>query len=126
MQTFSKGFKLPQTGDLGTVWFQALADNIQQSNDHTHDGNNSTKISSISLDSSNAKIQVLAAAFVDQGNGSFRASVALPIGSVDDYQITVRDPATKEIIYLKITKVSTSQFYVFTNFVQDFEVFLGL
>lgn len=126
MQTLSKGFKKPQTGDLGTTWFPAMEDNIQQTNDHTHDGNNSEKISSVNITTVDAKIQVSAGTFTDQGNGYFRATVAIPVGSVDDYQITARDPITKDPIHLKIEKVSSNQFYVYTNFVQNFEVVLGL
>lgn len=126
MQVLSKGFKKPQTGDLGTVWFAALEDNTQQTNDHNHNGNNSEKISSINLSTADAKIQVLSGTFVDQGNGYWRSTVAIPTGSVDDYQITIRDPATKETIHLKTAKFSSNQLYIFTNFVQDFEVFLGL
>jgi len=125
MQILSKGFKLPQTGDFGDVWFPALEDNIQQENDHNHNGINSEKIESGDMLVTTAS--VLSGAFVDQGNGYYRATVTTP-GGVDPaiYNIVVRDPTTKEPIYLKQERLSATQFYLYTNFVQNFEVVYGV
>lgn len=124
MIVLSKGYKLPETGEFGDVWFPALEDNIERVNLHNHDGVNSEKISGISLIASSATI--LAAAFSLVGI-EYRATVTVPSGGqVDNYKLTFRDPTTKETIYLKTEKLSANQYYVFTNIVQDFEVLYGV
>lgn len=125
MIILSKGYKKPQTGDFGDVWFPALEDNIDLSNSHNHDGIDGEKIDSISLNSTIAT--VLAAAFSDQGNGYWRATVTVPNGGlVDNYVITAKDPTTKEPVELRMEKLSATQFYLYTNTVQDFEVYYGV
>ena len=125
MVILSKGFKLPETGDFGDVWFPALEDNTQQMNDHTHNGVNSEKISAIALTGSTAT--VLSGAFADQGNGYWRATVTVPGGlTIDNFVVTVKDPTTKDPIYLKQEKLSSTTFYLYTNFVQNFEVYYGV
>lgn len=127
MQILSNGYKKPETGDLGSTWFPALEDNIDLSNSHKHDGTDGVKIQAISLVNTNSTLTVLAASFADQGNGYWRATVTVPAGlSYDNFNVTVKDPTTKEIIHVKQEKLSATQFYIYTNFVQDFEVFFGV
>src|SRR4051812_14800351 len=78
MQTLSKGFKKPESGDDGSVWFPAMEDNIQQLNDHTHDGANSQKLSATSAES---YLQSPAMAWTDTGDGTgtFRSLVTMPV-----------------------------------------------
>lgn len=126
MQILSNGFKLPQTGDYGDVWFPALEDDIQQMNDHTHNGTNSEKISLIDIDSSASVSTVLVGSFIDQGNGYWRALVnVLGGGNYDNYVVTIKDPTTKEVLYVKQEKFSTTSFYVYMNIPQTVEVFFG-
>jgi hypothetical protein len=121
MLTLSKGYKLPETGDFGNEWFPALEDNITRLNAHNHDGTNSEKLNSSAITAQTTT--VLAAAFSSVGTDLYRASVTLPTGMlVATTSIVVRDPATKETIFLKTEQQSISQFFLFTNFVQDFEV----
>lgn len=47
--TLSKGFVKPTTGDRGETFFPILETNIQQLNDHTHNGSNSQLIATSSL-----------------------------------------------------------------------------
>lgn len=125
MIILSKGYKKPQTGDFGDVWFPALEDNIDLQNSHKHDGVDGEKISALDLVASTAT--VLAASFADQGNGYHRATVTVPGGGlVDNYVIAVKDPTTKDPVLLKMEKFSSTQFYLYTNFVQNFEVYFGL
>ena len=125
MQVLSKGWKLPDTGDFGDSWFQALEDNINQSNTHSHNGIDSEKISSISFVSEVSTI--LAASFVDQLNGYYRSLVTIPGGALlDTLAITIKDPTTKDQVFLKLQKVSDTTFYIYTNTVQDFEVYFGV
>lgn len=125
MIVLSKGYKKPQTGDFGSTFFPALEDNIELSNSHNHNGTNGEKVAGISLVGSS--YTVLSAAFSDQGNGYYRATVTVPNSLlVDNFTVTIKDPTTKDPVYLKIAKLSSTQYYIYTNFVQDFEVFYGV
>ena len=125
MQILSKGWKQPETGDFGDVWFQALNDNITQSNSHTHNGVDSEKISSVSFVSTVSS--VLAASFVAVSAGIFRSLVTIPSGALlDTMAVTIKDPTTKDQIFLKVEKVTPTTFYIYTNIVQDFEVYFGV
>jgi hypothetical protein len=125
MIILSKGYKKPETGDFGDVWFPALEDNIDLMNSHNHDGVNGEKISALNLSASTAT--VLAGSFADQGNGYWRATVTVPGGGlVDNFVIAVKDPTTKEPIQLRMEKLSSTQFYIYTNVVQNFEVYFGV
>ena len=121
MIILTNGYKLPETGDFGDVWFPAIEDNIQRLNDHTHDGTNSEKLPATSISAINQT--VLSGSFAVQPSGEFRATVNVPTGGdFDTMNISFRDPSTKDKVYLKYEKISVTQFYVYTNFVQDFEV----
>lgn len=125
MIILSKGYKKPETGDFGDVWFPALEDNIDLMNSHTHNGVDGEKISGINLAAST--LTVLAASFADQGDGYWRATVTVPGGGlVDNFVIAVKDPTTKEPIQLRMEKLSSTQFYIYTNVVQNFEVYFGV
>jgi hypothetical protein len=125
MIVLSKGWKLPETGDFGDVWFQALEDNINQSNGHKHDGIDSEKISSVSMVSTVAT--VAAGSFSLISTGIYRSLVVIPSGALlDTLAVTVKDPVTKDQIFLRLEKVSPTTFYIYTNFVQDFEVYFGV
>jgi hypothetical protein len=119
MQILSNGFKLPETGDFGDSWFPAMEDNVQQLNDHTHDGVDSEKIASTGVEAVSSSI--LSGSFVDQGNGYWRALLTLPVGaSYDTMTLVFRDPTSGEAVLLRHEKVSASTAYVYTNFVQNF------
>jgi hypothetical protein len=124
MQTLSNGYKLPETGDLGDVWFPALEDNIQRVNDHTHNGTDSEPLESTSIVA--ASVSVSAGSFTNQGNGYWRATVTVPNGGlVDNHVVVCKDPTTKDQIYLRVEKLSISQVYIYTNYVQNIEVFFS-
>lgn len=78
MQTLTYGFKLPETGDLGNVFFPALEDNITQLNSHDHDGSDSAAISVANLTKSSASI--LAASWAATSGGTYRQEITLPSG----------------------------------------------
>lgn len=123
MVVLSNGYKLPETGDFGDIWFPALEDNINRVNTHNHDGANSAKIPATSL--TGVVQTILSGAFSGSG-GVFTATITLFGGavSVDNKTVVFRDPTTKEVLYLKYVKVSTTQITVTTNTVQDVEVLL--
>lgn len=119
----SNGYKLPETGDFGDIWFPALEDNITRVNSHNHDGNNSEKIISTSME---AVVQsVLSGSFTPSGD-EFVSLVTLAGGlvDVDKKHVVFRDPTTKEPISMRYEKFSTSQINIYTHFVQDIEVLI--
>jgi hypothetical protein len=125
MQILSKGWKNPDTGDFGDVWFQALNDNIVQCNSHSHNGIDSEKISSVSFVST--VTTALAASFAAAPTSGFRSLVTIPSGALlDTMAVTVKDPTTKDQVFLKVEKYSPTQFYIYTNIIQDFEVYFGV
>lgn len=81
MITLTFGRKLPQDGDKGNLFFDALEANIQRDDSHTHDGLNSPKIPSSSSESVE---QALAASWTDAGGGTFTQNVTMPTGLLFD------------------------------------------
>ena len=125
MITLSKGFKLPETGDFGDVWFPALEDNIQQLNDHTHNGVDSEKLVSSDLEVS--IVTALVGSFTDQGNGYYRATVLCPGGqAAANFRVSMRDPTSYEPIFGKIELAAVASVYVYLNSPQTVEVIFGV
>ena len=121
--TLTYGYILPDTGDLGSTWFPALENNIQLTNDHTHNGVNSSKLTSSAIEAEHST--VVSGSFVDQGNGYWRALYTLPVTvDYDDVQLVCRDPATGDTVHLRVEKIDNDTAYIYTNFVQDFEVYV--
>jgi hypothetical protein len=114
MQTLSYGYLKPQTGDKGSIFFPALEADIQQLNDHTHNGVNSALISSSSITPLTQNI--LAASWVATSGGTYRQLVSVTGGlSYDQFIVSVKLTATGHLIYPTIEKVSSTTFYVYTN-----------
>lgn len=112
MQTLSYGFKLPENGDKGSVWFPALSDNIQQLNDHDHDGVDSAIISAKSILKGTVTIQ--SASWTADGTGRYKQTVTVPTGfNMDDFSITVR-LQNSHIIHPSIDRVSSTSFIIYT------------
>lgn len=114
MLTLSYGFKKPQTGDQGAVWFPALELNFQKLNDHTHDGSNSAKLTPLS--SVVATGSAPSGSWVLVAAGTYRQLVTTPAGILfDECVISTRDATTKHYYFLQIEKVSANTFYVYIN-----------
>lgn len=125
MQILSKGYKLPETGDFGDVWFPAIEDNITRLNGHKHDGVDSEQILSQNIMAS--VVTALVGSFVDQGDGYWKATVATPSGLlVDNFTINFRDPTTKENIFAKFNKLTAASIDVYINTPQTIEVVFGV
>ncbi len=125
MNILSNGYKLPETGNFGDEWFPALEDNITLVNGHTHNGTDGEQLAGGYLVATT--LTVASGSFADQGDGYWRATVTVPLsGQVNDLVVTVKDPTTKEPIALRMVKLSATQFYLYTNFVQNFEVYFGV
>lgn len=114
MQTLTYGYLKPETGDKGSVWFPALEADIQQLNDHTHNGVNSSLIQSSSIIAVTQNI--LAANWVATTGGTYRQLVIMTGGlQYDNFMVNVRLTSTGHIIYPTIEKVSAATFYIYTN-----------
>lgn len=109
--TLSYGYIQPQNGDKGSTWFPALNDNIQQLNDHSHDGVTSAKISASNV--LTGSVSIPAASWVLDVTGRYRQDVTVPTGfNMNDYSIMFK-LSTGEIIQPSITKLSDSSFRIF-------------
>ena len=111
-ETLSNGFIKPQNGDRGSTWFPALESNIQQVNDHNHNGSNSEKLNSESLTSLTA--QILPAAWSVQPNGLYRAAVAMP-GSLEFDTKLIQLRTNGKPLLGDVEKVTSNSFYVYVN-----------
>lgn len=103
------GYELPNNTCTGDVWFPAMERNIQRMNDHTHDGEDSSRIAATVQD-------VLAANWgADIGGGMYRQTVQMPVGfTFENSRIEVRR-STGEVVYPSIVKVTETTFYLYTN-----------
>lgn len=125
MQTLTYGYKKPETNDKGPVVFPALETNIQQINDHNHDGANSKKLTAASIDS--VPQTVLAANWVDLGGGNYHQQVnLLPGYDYDLVTLSFRDPLTGAYLYPSVLKVSASIMNIFTNDPSDMTLIYGV
>jgi len=113
MITLSNGYKLPQNGDLGDVWFTALASNIQAINDHTHNGINSEKLDSSSVTSLSSTINTGDFTLV---GGEYTVQITLPsLMQVDTTEISFRDATTREPVYVRYERFSVTQINIYSN-----------
>lgn len=113
MITLSFGFKKPETNDKGDVVFPALEDNIQQLNDHTHNGTNSAKLTAASLDPLS---EVLSNTnWVASTNDLFRQLVTLPASLSYDLVVIQARLSDGSIFHPTLERVSVSQYYVYIN-----------
>lgn len=114
MLTLSHGYLKPQTGDKGSVFFPALEVDIQQLNDHNHNGVNSELIQSSSIVATTQDL--LSASWVSVGGGSFRQLVMMP-GAMqyDNHCIIAKMTVTGLQYYPTIEKVTANTFYIYIN-----------
>lgn len=117
MLTLSYGYKKPQTGDKGSVYFPALEGDIQQLNDHTHNGTDSAPIPGSNI--TNAIAAVGSADWALQTPGTYRALVNLPLGyTYDGSHKEVRisgGPTDGAVINPTIEKIDDSSLYLYVN-----------
>lgn len=87
--TLTYGYIQPQNGDNGSVWFPALNDNIQQLNDHAHDGVDSALISA--SDIQKGSVTIASGSWASDGTGRYKQDVTCPSGfNMDDFSVTFR------------------------------------
>ncbi len=110
MQTLSYGYKKPQNSDTGDIVFPALADNIQQLNDHTHNGTNSAPLAVTSQ-------AIASGAWVAAsiGGGLYMQTVTLP-GTLQYATVDMWFKlSTFELVYPSIEQVSANSYKIYTN-----------
>lgn len=113
MQTLSYGFKNPDNGDKGSVWFPALNFNIVQLNNHTHDGATSAFITAANIQS--GTVSVPSGSWTVTGTGKYQQDVTVPSGfTMDTSSMQVRLASTGHYIYPTIEKLTTSTFRIYT------------
>jgi hypothetical protein len=112
MQTLSYGYKQPEDGDTGSTFFPALNDNIQQLNDHNHDGVTSAPIPSSAIAS--GTVSLLSANWAADGTGRYKQTVTVPTGfSYVNNVIQIKNAADDQIIFPTIEKVTATTFRVY-------------
>ena len=114
MLTLTYGFKKPQSQDKGPVVFPALEQNIQQLNDHTHNGTDSAPLAPAST---LAVTQVLTPAgwVATAIPGLFSRVVTAPAGiNLNNVQMSFR--LSDGSVFLPTVRVlSSTQYELFIN-----------
>lgn len=113
MLTLSFGFKKPESGDRGDPLFTALEDNVQQLNDHNHDGANSSQLNSSAILPVSAAL--VSANWVLVADGIYKQTVTLPAAIPYDEAVFTCKLANGDIFYPTIEKVSSTQYDIFIN-----------
>jgi hypothetical protein len=114
MQTLTYGRKKPDTGDIGDEVFDALENNMDLDDAHTHDGVTSPLVPSNNINK--IKQNILAANWSLVGNGIYKQNVTI-VGSklFDNLHFVFRDTSNGSQYFLKFEKTSPTQFDVFIN-----------
>jgi hypothetical protein len=108
MLTLSYGYKKPQNSDTGDVVFPAMEQNIQQMNDHQHNG-----VDSALLTSSTNSTGIWSAAPI--GGGLYRTLMTVPAGySLNSCEMWFKT-AAGATIYPSIEQVSSTTYYLYCN-----------
>lgn len=112
MLTLTYGFKKPQTRDSGTTLWNALEGNIQQLNDHTHNGTNSSKLTTSAITATTQAIAHASWSATSQGN--YRQLMTLSGLVFDEINIGFKNSSGYQTL-LEVEKVSSTTYYVYTN-----------
>lgn len=110
MLTLSYGYKKPENPDTGDVVFPALANDIQQVNDHAHNGTDSAPLAT-----QTASIASGSWVAAPIGGGLYRQAISMPTGLTYDVAEIWFKLSTGEVVYPTVEKISSSSYYVYTN-----------
>jgi hypothetical protein len=114
MLTLSYGFKKPETSDKGGVFFPALSLDMQLLNDHTHDGSNSSKMTTRSSVAVTKAIS--AASWVALGGGLYSQRVSMPASLLWAETLVQIKDTDGDVYFLTLEKVAgLEQFDVYCN-----------
>jgi len=114
--TLTYGRKVPADGDKGTSFFDDLEDNIAVDDAHTHDGTNSSTLSTSSI--TNATTSILSAAWVAVAGktGLYSQNVTMPTGlTLGKRGVLFIDASTGHFYLLSVEQVSTTEYTVYIN-----------
>lgn len=110
MNTLTYGYKKPVNPDTGDIFFPALENDIQQLNDHAHNGTDSAPLAT-----QTATINSGSWAAAAGLSGVYSQTVTLPAGLSYDVCDIWMKLTTGERVYATITRVSATQYKVFTT-----------
>ncbi len=110
MNTLSYGYSQPVNPDTGDIFYPALTANWQQVNDHNHDGANSAPLASQTAN-------ILAANWTASSglSGIYEQTITMPAGLSYDTADIWFLLSSGERVYPSQTKVSSTQYKVFTS-----------
>lgn len=118
--TLSYGYVKPATGDRGSTFFPALENDIQQLNDHTHNGVDSAFLPPASLGKYTSTIS--AGSWASDGAGNYSQTVTVPSGisgaatynDIKYYHIIFND-ASGNRCFPTVTRASSTTYTVTVN-----------
>lgn len=111
MVVLSFGFQNPQNGDPGSIYFPALNFDIEQLNDHTHDGVNSALISGPSIAPT---IFTAASANWTGTPGNYAQQIILPLGFNLQESVMVVFDASGNVVANNIDNVGGTEFTIYS------------
>lgn len=116
--TLSYGIVVPQTGDRGSVWFPAIEDNLEQLNDHNHNGTNSALLSpsAFSITGFTSTIASGSWGAVSGKSGLYEQTVTVPaaVTEVNNYDIHVYNSSGHRLD-LTIERQSATTYKIYIN-----------
>ncbi len=116
MITLTYGFKKPQDGDKGSIFFDALEDNITRLDAHTHNGTDSSLLPTTSFNNTTQSITSGSWAAVSGKAGLYKQVVTMPTGiTYDNRGIFFKDASTGDMYMLTVEKESSNTYSVYIN-----------
>jgi hypothetical protein len=116
MDILSYGYKKPESGDTGSVWYPALEDDIQQLNDHAHNGVNSAPIEGGHIVASSITLAAIdwvnVVADVEWRQVCTLTAPYTYSGTVKEIRLNA---ASKDLVHPKLEFIDETSFYVYTN-----------
>jgi hypothetical protein len=114
--TLSNGYKLPATGDRGSVFYPDLEDNITLMNSHAHTGSDGETIDVKYLSKTTATIASGSWSAVSGQAGTFRQLITMPAGfDWDAQELKFTLSTLGHVIHPSVEKVSATTYYVYIN-----------
>lgn len=110
MLTLSYGYQKPQLDDTGDIFYPAMEANIQQMNDHKHDG-----VTGAILAPTTQVISSASWAAVAGKVDTYSQVVTLPTGFFYDTLVLTFRLSTGEPVYPSVSRTSATSYTVFVN-----------
>lgn len=124
MRTGSYGYQIPEDGDKGNEVFPALVDDLEQLDEHDHDGVNSAALTRTAMASTTQSLS--AGDWSATSGGNYRQLVAMPAGLLYNTMSMTFRLANGDPYFPTVEKVSSTSFYVYINDnTQDVTVLYG-